>query len=453
MSAVHGTAIVGGGPAGLAPLVSASRDGRLSAVLSTGIAVVERGRAIGPGRIGRYGIMSDSTAETFMAAVARHADPCLETLTRHPFCVDMASRGRAAVPLRDAGTLQGLLGSVLERSISGAGGAVVTGHVAMSATRVRGLGWRTRIRRLVDGSEATIDSRRILVATGGRQDPSRTMASKLAGVSIGPACGSRLIHSEAALREGGVGRIASRLSAIEHPRIAILGGSTSALATAVSLLRGFPVGRLGVGAIRILHRRPLRVFYPSVDTALADGYREFGDDDVCPVSGFVYRLGGFRLDSRELVMSLLGVGGRPREPRVDAFMVGDGDHDLVGASLEHADLVIAALGYEPRLLPLSDERGCAIPLNGTHGRPAVDSLCRILDADGEPVPDAYGLGLAAGYRPSGALGGERSFVGQANGLWLWQTAVGGLVVDAMLRPSSMEAEHRMRIGDEALEYA
>jgi hypothetical protein len=32
------------------------------------------------------------------------------------------------------------------------------------------------------------------------------------------------------------------------------------------------------------------------------------------------------------------------------------------------------------------------------------------------------------------LGGEPSFRGQANGLWLWQSDVGGLIVDAILPP-------------------
>jgi len=39
-----------------------------------------------------------------------------------------------------------------------------------------------------------------------------------------------------------------------------------------------------------------------VQSALADGYTEFGPEDICPVSGRVFRLSGFRLDSRELIM-------------------------------------------------------------------------------------------------------------------------------------------------------
>jgi hypothetical protein len=43
--------------------------------------------------------------------------------------------------------------------------------------------------------------------------------------------------------------------------------------------------------------------------------------------------------------------------------------------------------------------------------------------------------LAAGFVPYGKLGGEKSFRGQANGLWLWQNDVGAMIADAILSPS------------------
>ena len=68
-----------------------------------------------------------------------------------------------------------------------------------------------------------------------------------------------------------------------------------------------------------------------------------------------------------------------------------------------------------------------------------DRHCRIVAADGQPVPDAYGIGLAAGFVPWGALGGEASFVGQANGLWLWQNDVGLMIVDQVIAQSARAA--------------
>jgi hypothetical protein len=65
-------------------------------------------------------------------------------------------------------------------------------------------------------------------------------------------------------------------------------------------------------------------------------------------------------------------------------------------------------------------------------RPLVDDFCRVVDAQGMPIGGLFGLGLANGFVPSGRLGGESSFVGQANGLWLWQNDVGAIIVDQLL---------------------
>ena len=62
----------------------------------------------------------------------------------------------------------------------------------------------------------------------------------------------------------------------------------------------------------------------------------------------------------------------------------------------------------------------------------VDRHCRVRAGDGAPVPNVYGIGLAAGFVPWGKLGGEASFRGQANGLWLWQNDIGQLIVDQLL---------------------
>jgi hypothetical protein len=64
--------------------------------------------------------------------------------------------------------------------------------------------------------------------------------------------------------------------------------------------------------------------------------------------------------------------------------------------------------------------------------PLVDGQCRIMDGEGAPIPGLFGIGLAAGFVPSGPLGGEPSFSGQANGLWLWQNDVGLLIANAVL---------------------
>ena len=112
--------------------------------------------------------------------------------------------------------------------------------------------------------------------------------------------------------------------------------------------------------------------------------------------------------------------------------------------LDEADLVIAALGYRPRALPVFDHAGRPIRLfaETSPKAPLVDNRCRLLDEDRNPIPHAFAMGLAAGFVPTGKLGGEPSFQGQANGLWLWQSEVGGMIVDAVLTQAS-NANHEL----------
>jgi hypothetical protein len=162
---------------------------------------------------------------------------------------------------------------------------------------------------------------------------------------------------------------------------------------------------------------------------------------VCPVSGFVYRLAGFRLESRDLVLRALAIGGRVPDPRLALFRLDQHDADAARALIAGADLVIGATGYRPRALPLFDASGAPIALScdGDMPGPMVDRHCRVLAADGSVVEGAFGIGLAAGFVPWGALGGEPSFRGNANGLWLWQNDVGRMIVDQVLELSRQAA--------------
>ena len=433
------TVIVGGGPAGLAPLVSASRDGRLDKLLAGGLAIVESTDAIGAGRLGGYAINSDSTAETFLTAVTGHADKRLERLLSTQLCRDLAIEGRGAVPLAQAAALMHEIGVVLADATLDAGGGVLTRHEAVQARQGRDGTWTVTLRQIDSGLQYDITADALLLATGGEQSIDRLRGEAVAGLPLWPTYERTLFLSDDALQPAGLALIRQRLARSPHPRVAIAGGSTSALAAAGLMLRACPEATRAPGSITILHRRPLRVFYASAEAARADGYTDFGPDDICPLSGFVYRLAGLRLDSRDLLMGILGVGGRPLERRVVLHRL---DHSTSTDShnvLASADVVIAALGYRPRALTLCDAGGDEILLRGRLGKePLVDGQCRICDGQGRPIANLFGIGLAAGFRPQGPLGGEPSFVGQANGLWLWQTAVGSMIVDALMAASPRE---------------
>jgi dTDP-4-amino-4,6-dideoxygalactose transaminase len=430
---VLGAVVVGGGPAGAALLCAAGKAGQLDALAQAGIAILDRSDRIGAGRLGAYEISSDSTAETFLTADS--ALPAGLSLAGDPAeCAIRDHMGALGVPLPKVGAYLDRLGATLADRLATLGGHILTGHEVVASQRTADGLWRTRARRLADGGSIELLSRTLVIATGGHQPAIRLAEERVAGRSLVERCGDRLIQSDTVLAAGGLRAVRKLLPGGRAPRIAIVGGSTSAVTAAVRLIKADPALDLDAGAITLLHRRPLRPFYPSAEAAREDGYSDFGPDDICPVSGFVYRLAGFRLEARELIVHALGIGGRTGDPRVRLHQLG-GDEDAEAAAiLDRADLVIAAFGYRPHALPLIDARGRTIRLrsDGPVRGAMVDEACRVVAADGSPVPGVLGIGLAAGFVPMGRLGGERSFRGQANGLWLWQNDVGRLIVDTIL---------------------
>lgn len=440
-----GALIVGGGPAGLAPLIAASRSGTLSALLSAGVVVADQDHRIGAGRIGRYLINSDSSAETFLSCVVGNPDPRLAALADHPSALAIAPYGRGAVPLALVGDFLSAVGDAMAAIIEDTpAGGVMTCHEALSTRRLPEGGWSTRLRSTTTGIETDVVSRVVLLATGGHQPQSRLQYEPVAGRPLLPSQRGRLMQSDQVLTADGIAEIASRLEGVRHPRIVIVGGSTSAVSCARVLLASFG-NLLQEGSVTLMHRRALSVFYPSAAAALADGYTAFGPDDICPVSGFVFRFGGLRFDSRELLMGALEIGDRSPDCRfqlhpldappnnTQSAVASAADQSRSRQLLDQADLVISCLGYTPRALPVLDVDGKRLRLLAQQpGGRLVSSQCGVLDESGEELPGLFGIGLAAGFRPGKAMGGEPSFHGQVNGLWLWQNDVGALIARRML---------------------
>src|SRR6204780_2379879 len=156
-----GVTIIGGGPAGLAPLLAAHRRGRLADLLKEGVTVVEQSGSVGEGTIGRWCINSDSTGFTFADCLAGPPDSELAALRSHPLTKEFVEVGEGTVPLPRAGEFLGLVGQGLNDVIAASpNGRVLKGYRAVP-TRRTSTGWLTLIRDLATGRERTIDSQNV----------------------------------------------------------------------------------------------------------------------------------------------------------------------------------------------------------------------------------------------------------------------------------------------------
>jgi hypothetical protein len=433
--------LVGGGPASLAVLLAAHKDGRLTEMLRQGLLIVERNAHIGKGQIGNYAINSDSTGHTFVDPLRVGSEIMLRQILETPLAQRIATAGPNAIPLRDAGELMALVGQALHRIIAKyPQSAVLTSCTAESAQLKSDSTWQL-LATDARGSKLTVRARHLILATGATQPEIRLKREIVAGCSIVERWGDRIMQSGDVIGSGGLAQVAARLAGKANPKVAILGGSTSAMAVAHALLHRLPDIQFREGGLTLFHRRPLRVYYTSAEEAFADGYTEFGPNDLCPITKRVYRLAGLRLDSRELLMQLRGIGGRLPEPRMQLHLLKQPDPEAVRL-IDSADIVVAALGYRPRALRILGKDGAEVPLFAHTGpaAPLVDNDCRVMDSRRNPIPGLFGIGLAAGFVPHGKLGGEPSFSGQANGLWLWQNDIGSIIVNAVVSTAPVVPE-------------
>jgi hypothetical protein len=427
--------IVGAGPAGLAPLVAAARSEKLRALLDEGITIVESSTSAGCGEIGSYTISSDSAAEAFLDAITQAKYPELTALRDHLIVKTIASRIGQSVPLSTVARFLELIGDrICEMVRSSRHGQVLMLHRALYTRQTSEDSWVTCVRDERLGTLREIRSRSVILATGADQPISRLYTEKIADEPLLPAYACKVIQSGYVLTAPGLRQVRKQLDQHKEPKVVIVGGSTSAGAVARVLLTkrsGFPFVDNG---ITLMHRRPLRIFYPSAADALQDGYTDFGCQDICPVSGRVYRLAGFRLETRELMMRVLRVGGRDSEPRLRLHQIIAERQGETSRLLEEAHLIVAAMGYRPRALPVFNVTGDPIDLQCARDEmmAMVDFESTVIDDCGRQIVGLYGIGLASGFVPHGRFGGEPSFRGQANSLWLWQHDVGEQIADGVL---------------------
>jgi hypothetical protein len=421
------TLIVGGGPAGMALLLAALRMGVLGALVSDGLCLVEAGGELGGGALRGFAVTSDTAALKFLA--------CLDGLDL-PEILAVAASGEAralgefangGVPLGLVGRFLDRLGCALETLLSKQGARRLRADTrALWAWRDADA-WRTLVAS-GDGSEPrVIESRHLVLAMGADEDPARIANDAARDIPWTEEHASRTVLSGELLAGDGPWTDLIARPRGRALRGVVVGGSHSALAATRILLDHGGFSPDEGGTVSIIHRSPLRATFESPAAARGEGFEAFDRHDVCEHTGRVFPLGGFRLESRELLLRVLGLGERPKETRVALLPTAVTPQATLARVLDEADIIVSALGYRRRGLPIFEDetRARAIPSSFN-----VDGASRVLDRRGEPIPGLYGLGLAAGFPMAGRFG-EPSFRGEANGLAAWQGEIGAELVKVL----------------------
>lgn len=426
---MQGTVIIGGGPGGMGPLIWAAQTGNLNTWLGQGVTIVERQPMLG-GTLGRYAINSDSLGAAYLECLeAPLAIDALRMLRDDPVTHEMERYRHTFPPLKLVDRFIRRIGASLEALIRSHPDCRILSGIGARALHLQHDG---SLRVDLDNGDS-LSTRTAIMALGGRQNWSQQLWEALRpGLSLSDCRLRHLMSSDRLLTPQGLEEISQVLAEADGRQIVILGGSHSAYSVAWAVTRLIDGNALASGQIMVLARRPPPIFYPDAAAAAADGYA-VDPGDICPRTNRVNRLGGLRGNGRDIWRQITCRPQAQPEPRVLTALLNDYSAEELRALLEDAAVVIPAFGYSAATLPVFTHRNRRIALQADAGRAAVDDAGRILRADGEVLPNVFGIGLGNGYRPSGSMGGEPNFTGQANSLWLYQNDIGALLYHGIQR--------------------
>ena len=371
----------------------------------------------------------------------------LDALERKASYSDLLEVGKEYCLLATIGAfLEDLHKAVWEAAAADGTGLVELnrGHRVVSVQLNRGGGLHTvTVENEATGAHRSVTGRNVLLCLGGYQSRQTMMNVNLGheghSVPLGPFSAKvRLAHDVLQSAELPLPHYTA-----EKPLV-IAGGSHSALAVAWSLLNVSKT-TFDPGSIVLLSRSPICLFYATAEEATADGYEFDPVVDVCPFTKRVNRYGGLRGPAFELARSAFIAGTETRLVRLQ-MMRAEGSMAEARALLENASCIVAAVGFSARLPgKITDETDQPLLLHqDSLGALSVSptGMCMGVGGDGVPFPlkGVFAFGLGAGLRSDkDASGGEPSFSGRVDGVWLYQNDMGTQVLRDMLRSEGTRA--------------
>lgn len=435
-----GVVFCGGGPATLGLFVCAARTGRLDELLDQGVLVVERGRGLGGGSLGHYGISSNSLAVAFLEGLDEISKGgAFDGVHDDTATMKLRKMSGAHVPLKLAGAYLDSLGAAISEILERHPACAIARETTVSEVRVGDGGVAVATK---NGTKDVVRARRAVIAMGGRAPDDLEKLEVMPGLSL-KRHAHKLKHASAVFDDR-IGLPNHLIDAVRNTaNVAVVGGSHSAWSIA-SIMMNDPRFRTKSGApptVTLLHRSPIRLFYLSKEEAEAERYPFDPERDVCPVSGRVNRVAGLKGDARELARRVLGVdeNGFPIRP----LHLGTTARRDAAAALDGAGLIVAATGYRPRLPELITEAGGRIELARSPAGLAVTDRAEPLTTSGLTISNVLTYGLGVAIRAPQRIGGEPSNERAITSVWLYQHDVGRVALRGLLGEEEVEAHGDM----------
>jgi UDP-N-acetylglucosamine 2-epimerase (non-hydrolysing) len=412
----YDTVIIGGGPAGTGLLLKTLKDGPANPFFEKRIALIEKSSDLIKGTITQYDINSDTFSDVFLECLDGSTGAFINTNEIQAEIEAIRAFKGKAIPLKSLENYYNKLGALLKEHLESTGKSRFFMESPVTEVILNDNG---TYRVFMAGKKQPLITKSLIIATGGR--PNHLTQNSLFNKTFPlDQFSGKFVHSDSLLKSGVPEDLKTAL--FKKPNIVIVGGSHSAFSAAHLLLHSKENYNFGSGNIKIWCRSLPKVYFPTKEDALENGYSDFTDHDFCPVTKKLYRLAGLRMDGRTLYMNMLGLNQVDTEKRLSLKLFTDQQQDLE-SDLHKATIIILAFGYKLNLFPFYNEQQDPILFKGEETGHWVNQHCEMLDANGFVIPNLYASGLATGFIPGGKLGGEPSFEGQTNGIWYYQNAI------------------------------
>lgn len=430
-----GYAVAGFGPAGCGFLVHAIKSNRIKELVEDGLVIIERSAKPGPGKVGDYQLTGNSLSRAFLDCID---DPDLAWLfddlcETEPSVKKLRDLEFAAPPLDIVGDFLTAMAKTTLNYLVEEYAVSVMLETEIDRIQYDGADdYLLNLHNRKSGQAYAISAKNVICALGGRQGMKVVNETEIApGIELGNSTDKLLISDEFLMMSDEAVRKAIPIDGGSSPDIMIVGGSHSAISTIDRLTQALvPVG---LRRLTMLHASPLRLYYSSPEEARAEDYPFDDPDDICAMSGRVNRFGGLRYRSLDVAKSILKTGRMPEHDVEIRWMpLKSTEPAAISQALREAPAVISAMGYQANLPPVIDGNGADISLcNWPRGVEVDGSGCVKTVYQGS-LPGFYAIGIGSTLlRRSDAIGGEPSFRGVADGVWLYHNHGGGVVLNAL----------------------
>ena len=439
-----GFAVTGFGPAGCGFLLHAIKTSSIERLVDDGLIVIDRAARPGAGKIGDYQLTGNSLSRAFLDCID---DPEIAWLfedlnTIQPSIRQLRDLEFEAPPLDIVGEfLTAVARRTMDHLVERYGVPFLL-ETDIERIERSDLGRYTlHLRSLSTDHVFSVGAGSVVCALGGRQ--SKKVVGKteiIPGITLDDATSHLMVSDEFLMLSDDAIRAAIPIEGEASGDVVVVGGSHSAISTVDRLCQA--LAPAGLKRLTMLHGSPLRLYYASADEAHQDSYPFLDPEDICPMSGRVNRFGGLRYRSLDVAKSILKIGRTPdHDVDIHWLPLKSTSPKVISRTLREAPAVIACMGYQANLPPIVNSNNIAIPLCNWPRGVEVDELGQVMTVFQGPMHGMFAIGIGSTLlRRSDAIGGEPSFRGSADGVWLYHNHGGGVILNAL--KSHQSARHQ-----------